>query len=179
LTIIVRLVAPEDAPALAELLNAIIARGGTTALEDAFSSEQLAETYLNGPNVLVCLVAVETDSARIEGFQTLGRYPNLPDNIGDIGTFARVDGTQRGVGSALFAEMAAQARALGLSAINATIRSDNIGGLTFYGKQGFVDFGVTHGVPLKDGKLVDRVHKRFALYIEGSQNDKTQVEVFA
>lgn len=179
MTIIVRLVAPEDAPVLAELLNAIIARGGTTALEDPFSPEQLAETYLDGPNVFVCLVAVDTDSGRIEGFQTLGRHPNLPEDVGDIATFARVDGAQRGFGSALFAEMAAQARALGLSAINATIRSDNIGGLTFYGKQGFVDFGVTDGVPLKDGKLVDRVHKRFALSIEGNQNDKTQVEVFA
>jgi L-amino acid N-acyltransferase YncA len=163
LTIIVRLVAPEDAPALAELLNAVIARGGTTALEDAFSPEQLAETYLDGPNVLVCLVAVDTESGRIEGFQTLGRYPNLPEDIGDIGTFARVDGAKRGVGSALFVEMMKQARALGLSEINATIRADNEGGLAFYTKQGFVDHAVTVAVPLKDGTLVDRIHKRYPL----------------
>jgi L-amino acid N-acyltransferase YncA len=154
---------PDDAPELTELLNAIIARGGTTALQEAFTPQQLAETYLDGPNVLACFVAVDSATGRIEGFQTLGRYPNLPDDIGDVGTFARVDGSQRGVGSALFSAMVERAQALGLSAINATIRADNAGGLTFYGKQGFVDHTVTADIPLKDGTPVDRVHKRFVL----------------
>lgn len=153
----------DDAVEITELLNAIIARGGTTALEEAFTPAQLAETYLDGTNVLACFVAVDSTTGRIEGFQTLGRYPNLPDDIGDIGTFARVDGKQRGVGSALFAAMVERARALGLSEINATIRTDNTGGLTFYGKQGFVDHAVTADIPLNDGTPVDRVHKRFAL----------------
>jgi L-amino acid N-acyltransferase YncA len=152
-----------DAAELAELLNAVIARGGTTALEDAFSPEQLAETYLDGPNVLACFVAVDSATGRIEGFQTLGRYPNLPDDVGDIGTFARVDGSKRGVGSALFAAMVECAHQLRLSAINATIRGDNEGGLVFYGKQGFEDHAITAAVPLKDGTPVDRVHKRFTL----------------
>jgi L-amino acid N-acyltransferase YncA len=162
-SLIVRPVAPDDASPLAELLNVVIARGGTTALEDAFTPDALAETYLSGTNVLICLVAVDPTTNRIEGFQTLGRYPNLPDDIGDIGTFARVDGVQRGVGSALFTAMAARARALGLSAINATIRADNTGGLAFYSKQGFVDHSVTVAVPLRDGTPVDRIHKRFSL----------------
>jgi L-amino acid N-acyltransferase YncA len=162
-SVTIRSVLPDDAPELAALLNAIIARGGTTALEEAFTAEQLADTYLNGPNVLICLVAIDTESGRIEGFQTLGRYPNLPDDIGDIGTFARINGAQRGVGSALFAEMTARARALGLSAINATIRADNEGGLVFYSKQGFVDHSVTKAIPLKDGTLVDRVHMRYLI----------------
>jgi L-amino acid N-acyltransferase YncA len=159
----IRSVLPDDAPELAALLNAVIERGGTTALEEAFTPERLAQTYLNGPNVHVCLVALDTESGRIEGFQTLGRYPNLPDDVGDIATFARVDGVQRGVGSALFAEMVERARALGQSAINATIRADNEGGVAFYGKQGFVDHSVTTAVPLKDGTPVDRVHKRYPI----------------
>lgn len=161
-TLAVRPVAAGDAPALAELLNAVIAAGGTTALEEPFTPERLAETYLTGPNVICCFVAEDEDGALL-GFQTLGRYPGLPDDVGDIGTFARIGGTQRGIGSALFAKTRARATELGLSAINATIRSDNAGGLAFYGKQGFVDHGVTGGVPLKDGTAVDRVHKRFAL----------------
>jgi L-amino acid N-acyltransferase YncA len=154
---------PDDAPELAELLNAIIARGGTTALEEPFTPERLAEAYLIGSSVLCCFVAVDRETGRLEGFQTLGRYPELPDDIGDIGTFARIDGKQRGVGSALFAATAERASQLGLSAINATIRADNVGGLTFYGKMGFEDHSVAHGVPLKDGRLVDRVSKRFIL----------------
>jgi L-amino acid N-acyltransferase YncA len=171
LSFIIRPVAPEDAPELAKLLNAIIARGGTTALETPFTPETLAKAYLTGPNVIVCLVAIDPATDRIEGFQTLGRYPNLPDDIADIATFARIDGSQRGVGSALFAGMSQRARALRLSAINATIRSDNTGGLTFYTKQGFVDHAVTAAVPLNDSTPVDRVHKRFDLTQHQSGND--------
>jgi L-amino acid N-acyltransferase YncA len=163
LSFTIRPVAPEDAPELTELLNAIIARGGTTALETPFTPDTLAQAYLTGPNVLICLVAVDPATGQVEGFQTLGRYPNLPDDIGDIGTFARVDGIQRGVGSALFAEMTKRAHALGLTAINATIRGDNIGGLAFYTKQGFVDHAVTPDVALSDGTPVDRIHKRYPL----------------
>ena len=152
-----------DAPDLAELLNAIIAQGGTTALEEAFTPERFAQAYLDGPDVLCCFVAVDTEAGRIEGFQTLGRYAGLPDDVGDIGTFARIDGKQRGVGSALFAATQARARKLGLTAINATIRADNVGGLAFYGKQGFADHSVTPAVRLKDGRPVDRVSKRFQL----------------
>ena len=163
MSLIVRSVTRDDAPALAELLNAVIAKGGTTALEDAFTPETLAQTYLDGPNVHICLVAVDSLSGQVEGFQTLGRYPSLPEDIGDIGTFARVDGTKRGVGSMLFSEMTERARVLGLRAINATIRADNVGGISFYFKQGFVDHSVTSAVALKDGTVVDRVNKRFEL----------------
>jgi L-amino acid N-acyltransferase YncA len=159
----IRPVARADAGELAELLNAVIARGGTTALEDPYSPDDLAEAYLTGPTVLSCVVAVDRESGRLEGFQTLGRYAGLPDDVGDIGTFARLDGARRGVGSALFAATLPRARALGLAAINATIRADNAGGLAFYGKLGFEDHAVTPAVPLKDGRLVDRVHKRYRL----------------
>jgi L-amino acid N-acyltransferase YncA len=153
----------DDAAELAELLNAIIAAGGTTALETPYTPAHLADAYLTGPDVICCFVAVDRASGRLEGFQTLGRYPGLPDGVGDIGTFARIDGKQRGVGSALFAATRQRARALGLTAINATIRADNTGGLTFYGKMGFADHAVTPAVPLKDGRPVDRAHKRFTL----------------
>jgi len=152
-----------DASELSNLLNAIIAKGGTTALEEPFTPESLAEAYLVGQAVICCFVANDTATGRLEGFQTLGRYPSLPDDIGDIGTFARIDGKQRGVGSALFAATRERARALGLIALNATIRADNVGGLAFYGKMGFQDHSITPAAPLKVGRLVDRVNKRFRL----------------
>lgn len=158
----VRPVTHADAPALAELLNAVIRQGGTTALEEEFTPEALDAAYLTGPAVHCCHLAVD-DSGAIAGFQTLGRYPGLPDDVGDIATFARLGGQQRGVGSALFAATAQRARALGHSAINATIRADNAGGLAFYTRQGFADHGLTRDVPLADGTPVDRVHKRFPL----------------
>jgi L-amino acid N-acyltransferase YncA len=159
----VRRVREEDAPELAELLNAIIARGGTTALEEPFTAATLARKYLTGPEVISCVVAVDRESGRLEGFQTLVREDHLPDAMGDIGTFARVGGTQRGVGTALFAATRAAARARSLSAINATIRADNTGGLAFYERMGFVDHSVSAAVPLLDGTPTDRMHKRYEL----------------
>jgi len=153
----------EDAAELAELLNAIIARGGTTALEDPFTPERLADAYIDGPDTLCCFVAVDRVAGRIEGFQALGRYAGLPLDVGDIGTFARLGGTQQGTGSALFAATRDRAVELGLAAIIATIRADNAGGLAFYAGQGFQDASITPAVPLKDGSRVDRVNKRFAL----------------
>jgi very-short-patch-repair endonuclease/L-amino acid N-acyltransferase YncA len=161
----VRPVEADDAAELAELLNAVIAAGGTTALEVPFTPEGLAETYLTGPNVLCCFVA-EDDDGTLLGFQTLGRTPGLPDDVGDIATFAAVGATRRGIGSELLEATGPRAVELGLTAINATIRSDNVGGLAFYAGQGFEDHSVTEGVPLRDGTLVDRVHKRLALASE-------------
>ena len=159
----IRPVRRDDAAGLAELLNEVIARGGTTALEDPFTPDALDRTYLTGPDVLCCFVAVDPASGRHAGFQTLGRDPALPPDVGDIATFARLGATQRGVGSALFAATKAEARRLGLAAINATIRADNAGGLTFYGRMGFADHSVRAGVPLKEGTLVDRVNRRYDL----------------
>lgn len=150
-----------DAAALAELLNAIIAAGGTTAYQVPFTPERFADAHIDGPNVLTSLIA-EADG-RAMGFQILLRDPKLPDGWGDIGTFARVGATTRGTGSALFAATCDAARALGLIGINATIRADNSGGLTFYTKQGFRDHSVAYAVPLDDGTLVDRISKRYAL----------------
>jgi L-amino acid N-acyltransferase YncA len=158
----VRPVTRDDAPALAALLNAVIRAGGTTALEDEFTPAALDAAYLTGPDVLCCHVAEGADG-EIAAFQTMVRTPGLPADIGDIATFARIDRKQSGAGTALFAVTATRARELGLSAINATIRADNVGGLAFYSRQGFADHGVTRAVPLKDGTPVDRVHKRHSL----------------
>jgi L-amino acid N-acyltransferase YncA len=161
--LVVRPARSDDAPGLADLLNRIIGQGGTTALEDPFTPEALDQAYLTGPDVICCFVAVDPASGQPQGFQTLGRYAGLPEGYGDIGTFTRVDGTQRGVGSALFAATSARAGRLGLTGINATIRADNAGGLRFYGRLGFRDHSVRRDAPLKDGTPVDRISKRYAL----------------
>lgn len=162
----VRPVREEDAPELTTLLNEIIARGGTTALEDPFTAGALARTMLTGPDVVCCFVASERATSRLLGFQSLERCDGLPDDIGDIATFARVGLTQRGVGSSLFAATRAEARKNGLTAINATIRADNSGGIAFYNRMGFVDHSVQCAVPLKDGTPVDRITKRYSLTSE-------------
>ena len=160
--VVVRPVVGDDAPPLAALINAIIARGGTTAHEEAMTPDMLAATYLHGHAVICRHGAVGADGSLL-GFQTLNRNDRVPAGWGDIATFAQVDGTQRGVGSALSAATRAAAVALGLGGISATIRGDNAGGLKFYSRLGFEPYSVAPAVPLRDGTPVDRVTKRLAL----------------
>lgn len=162
-TLAVRPVLSQDAEQLADLLNAIIAEGGTTALEEPFTGDALDDTYLTGPDVLSCIVAEDAKAGELVGFQTLVRSSSLPEDVADIATFAKIGATQRGIGSSLFNATRANARELGLNEINATIRADNEGGIRFYSKMGFEDHSKTEGVPLADGTLVDRVHKRIAV----------------
>ena len=163
-TIAVRDVRASDAPELADLFNAIIARGGTTAFEKPFTADGLRDGYLMGARTISCVVAVDDTTGRLEGFQMLGDFGDpMAAGTGDIGTFVRIDGKQRGVGRALFAATCANARAAGVGMLNASIRADNIGGLTFYTKLGFVDHAIRPAVPLADGTPVDRIYKRYAL----------------
>ncbi|WP_157082788.1 GNAT family N-acetyltransferase [Sphingomonas asaccharolytica] len=151
-----------DAPALADLLNEIIAAGGTTAYETPFTPEAFADAHIDGPAVITSIIA-EDEDGRPMGFQILLASGKLGPGWGDIGTFARRGSTARGIGSALFAATKDAATAAGLKTINATIRADNSGGLTFYARMGFVDYAVARAVPLADGTPVDRISRRYDL----------------
>ncbi|MBW8842374.1 MAG: GNAT family N-acetyltransferase [Sphingomonadales bacterium] len=158
----VRPAARADAPALADLLNEIIAAGGTTAYETPFTPEAFADAHIDGPGVITSMIAEDGDGQPM-GFQILLASDKLGSGWGDIGTFARRGSTTRGIGSALFAATKAAAIAAGLKAINATIRADNTGGLAFYARMGFVDYAVARAVPLADGTPVDRISRRYQL----------------
>ncbi len=165
MTLQVRPATRKDAAGMAELINAIIAIGGTTAYEDPFEAASMDAAYISLPELVSCFVA-EADG-EIVGFQGLMRSfdPDdpLPDGWATIGTFARVGATRGGIGAALFDKTRGAAREAGIRVIDATIRADNTGGLAFYARQGFVDYGRLVGVPLKTGAPVDRIRKRFDL----------------
>ena len=161
----VRAARPSDAAAMAELLNEIIAAGGTTAYEEPFDAAMMDLHYISGPEVVCCSVA-ENDG-RLVGFQGLF-WPHdpvdpFPPGWAIIATFAKRGETGGGIGTALFARTREQARATGVTTIDATIRADNSGGLAFYARMGFADYDRLVAVPLKDGTPVDRVRKRLDL----------------
>lgn len=157
----IRKARPDDRQQLAELFNEIVRAGGTTAIETELTPEEFEHWFISGPDILVCHVAEA--EGRLQGFQILSTYGDVPEGWADIGTFARVGSTQKGTGTALFAASREVAASLGLKAINATIRADNLGGLAYYSRMGFEDYDRVVDVPLKDGTLVDRVKKRLAL----------------
>lgn len=157
----VRPFAAADATALATILNTVIAAGGTTAYQTPFTPDLLRAAHLDGPTVLCCHTGL-LDGVPV-GFQCLNRVEYLPAGWGNIATFTRRMPPVRGAGRALFEATLARARALGLVALNATIRADNAPGLGYYAALGFVDYGVHPAVPLDDGTPVDRIRRRFDL----------------
>ena len=162
MTLTVRPMRPDDVAASCRILNDIIEAGGTTARESPLTEALFRENFLTGTGLVCCHVAVDSDR-EIAGFQWLGLSENLPPECADISSFARQNPVVPGVGRALFVETVRVARKLGLAQINATIRADNVPGLSYYTKLGFQDHSVAHSRPLKDGTLVDRISKRFDL----------------
>ena len=156
---IVRSAEPYDVAGMTEMQNLIIRIGGTTAHEVERSLAEVARAYLTGPNVLCAHVA--EDEGRIIGFQVLGLYPGMPDRWGDIGTFVHPDVQRGGVGAALFAATVKWAQAHGVPTLLAVIRADNVVGLGYYARRGFVDWGTEPDITLKDGRVVGRIAKRF------------------
>lgn len=155
---------PEDAGALTDLLNEIIAIGGSTAYEDPFTPEKMRSGYIGADNTVACTVAER--EGQIAGFQTLFRVTDgkdLPAGWGYIATFVRVGVTGGGIGRTLFGETLKAAEAAGIPTIDATIRADNSSGLGYYGRMGFTDYDRLPAVPLKDGTPVDRIRKRYDL----------------
>lgn len=152
---------PADASDLCDLLNRIVRAGGTTARLQEMTVAAFEDWYISGAHVICCQVAVAGEDRL--GFQSLSIRPDMPKGWSGVGTFARQDNPVRGVGTALFAATRMRATSLGYTVINATIRADNVPGLAYYAKMGFRDYKVDRGVPLTDGRLVDKISKRFDL----------------
>jgi len=90
-------------------------------------------------------------------------HDSLPAGWVDIATFASRSRHKSGVGSALFARTREAAAKLGFTVINATIRVVNEGGLAYYSRMGFETYLVEEGDPQAQGRVFNRVHKRFDL----------------
>lgn len=151
---------PSDAAAMADLLNRIIAIGGTTAHELPFSPAQVDHHYISGATVVCCHLA--EDAAGLIGFQAVEHFPGRA-GWGDIGSFVDPARQRSGAGAALFAATEAACRAAGLTAINATIRADNAPGLGYYARRGFVDYAQEPDYALKSGRVVGRISLCFDL----------------
>lgn len=165
MTLATRPAIPADAAEMAELLNEIIAEGGTTAHEDLFGIAEMDHHYISPPELIACTVA--EDDGEIVGFQALfwprDQDEPLPEGWAIIATFTRIGRTGSGIGKILFAATRSAARSAGVRTIDATIRDDNDGGLTYYSRMGFVDYDRLADIALKDGTTIDRVRKKLDL----------------
>jgi len=148
---------PEDAGPMADLLNAIIAIGGTTAHQVPKTAEAVRTAYIDGPAVRISVLA--WDQGQVIGWQAVDQWQSEMH----IGSFVRPGGQARGVGVAMFARTLAQAKAQGIPALVASIRADNLAGLRYYAKLGFADFAHEPDFVLETGARVGRVHRRLTV----------------
>ena len=127
---------PADAGALAALLNQIIKTGGTTAHLNPFDGPRLLNHYLAPPLAISCTVTEV--GGTIAGFQSLEwsdpDWPGperLPADWALIASFVAVGFKGRVIGNALFTKTLNAAQSAGARYIDATIRTNNQGGLGF------------------------------------------------
>lgn len=153
---IVRSATAADAEAMAEILNAIIAIGGTTAHQHPKSVDEVRQSYVTGPDVRAAVVAVAAD--QMLGWQSVEFWQEELH----IGTFVAPGGQARGVGAALFALTCDLLRSRPAPII-ATIRADNGPGLAYYTRMGFYQVSHDPAWSLDDGRVVGRVNRRFDL----------------
>ncbi|MEM1386853.1 MAG: GNAT family N-acetyltransferase [Pseudomonadota bacterium] len=157
----VRLAGPLDARPMAEILNAIIAQGGTTALTEPVDAPILQD-WMSSDQRSVWHLA-EDGGGEVQGFQWVDPHPSIGAHVAQIATFARIGKTGLGIGSALFEATKAACKAAGYAWINAEIRADNTGGLAYYQSRGFEDYGRINGYRMQNGQQVDKILKRYDL----------------
>ena len=158
----IRIADANDTEAMRTLLNEIIRVGGTTAITNELSCDEMREWFIAGKAFVSCFVALDS-GGKIIGFQSLSTYCTLPSRWVDIATFTSRARHKSGVGSALFLRTRGAASRFGFAAINASIRVDNVGGLAYYSRMGFETYLVEDGDPQAHGRPFNRVHKRFTL----------------
>ncbi len=159
--LIIRPARVEDAAAMVRLLNAIIEKGGTTAMQTRWQDAEMVGLISGiGPRGCVYLA---TDRTGPLGFQYVEAHPELPEDTGDIATFVALPHARRGVGAALARATLATCKTAGWRHLNATIRADNVGGLAYYTALGFREYRRDLAMPLADGTPVDRISKRLSL----------------
>lgn len=154
---IVRNATTADAAHMTLLLNEVIAEGGTTAHETPMTEAEVQDHYIDGPDVLSSVVAV--DAGDVIGWQSVGWWHDDPH----IGTFVRPGLQAKGIGGSLFTATLDTLRGRDLDRIIAWIRADNAPGLAYYARIGFHDIGIDPHFVLNDGRKVGRVHRRFDL----------------
>ncbi|WP_412551313.1 N-acetyltransferase family protein [Shimia sp. MIT910701] len=146
----------------ADLLNEIIAIGGTTAITKPMSRTDLEGWLMANQDCSTWHVAM-TDDGTLQGFQWIGPWGDLPPEACGIGTFVKAGRTGLGIGSKLFEASVTAARAMGYTWMDAEIRADNEGGLAYYQSRGFENYKRNNGVVLEDGTEVSKIHKRYDL----------------
>jgi L-amino acid N-acyltransferase YncA len=150
----------EDAEAILAILNPIIAARCYTALDTLVTVEQEREFIRTFPERGIFLLAVDTTSDRIVGFQDVSPFADFThafDHVGVIGTYVDLELRRQGIATRLFEATFDAAGAKGYEKFFSYVRADNDAGLQTYLRQGFRIVGKAERQAKIDGKYIDEV----------------------
>lgn len=146
---ILRKAKERDVAQIAAFLQELTALGKRTRPDD---EGFVRDYYVNGTDTIRCTVAEE--DGKVLGFQSLkhaqpGNEWNVPEDWAIIGTHISPSAARRGVGRALFSSSLDAARTAQVTAIDASIGSDNAEGLGYYEAMGFRTYQQGNGLTKK------------------------------
>jgi L-amino acid N-acyltransferase YncA len=156
----IRPVQPEDAEAIATILNAIIEAGAYTVLDTPFTVDEERRYIANFPPRGTFHVAVETHSDRLVGLQSMepfAAYSGAFAHVGTIGTFVDLAERRQGIGTRLSQVTFDRARRLGYEKLFTYVRADNAASLAFHLKLGFRIVGTARRQAKIHGQYVDEI----------------------
>lgn len=134
----IRTATAQDAPAISEMLQMLVAAGKRTARADV---RFVLENYTDNPVGIRCALA-EDENGNLLGIQSLihaseGNRYDTPVGWGIIGTHVSPDAARTGVGRRLFEFSRQAAIEAGLSKIEAFIGKGNLVAQSYYERMGF------------------------------------------
>lgn len=157
----IREASADDAAAMGEVLDELVAAGRRTKPADA---DFVLSHYVRHPQRLHCFVALNAEG-RILGFQSLklaheGNPYGTPSGWGIVGTHIRPSAVRSGIGSLLFAETLKASRNDKLPFIEAFIGEENVAALAYYDAMGFRTYRSSNGAICKSIALTEAADER-------------------
>jgi len=156
----IRAAEPEDAAAVAGILNAVIEEGVYSVFDTPFTVEDEQRYIESFSKRGVFLLAVRQPDRQVVGFQNMepfAAYTHAFDHVGVMGTYIAAAHRRQGVATALFAATFEAARRKSFEKIFTFVRSDNQAALAAYLKHGFSVIGTARRQAKIRGAYVDEI----------------------
>jgi L-amino acid N-acyltransferase YncA len=150
---------PNDAEAIVQILNPIIAARVYTVFDTPFTVDAEREYLRTFPTRGIFHLAVATPD-RVVGFQNLtpfADYTHAFDHVGVLGTFVDLQCRREGVATRLFEATFRAALKKGYEKIFTFVRADNDAALQAYQRHGFETIGTARRQAKIDSRYVDEI----------------------
>ena len=158
---VIRKATPDDAEAVASVLNTVILEEEHTALTHPFTVEE-ERAFIEGLSDRSALFVAEVDG-RVAGIQSIepdasARYTDSMRHVATVGTWVHARFRGRRIGRLLAGASFAFAQVKDYSKIAIQVLADNQRALRFYGSLGFERVGVAQGHVRLKGRFRDVVY---------------------